>query len=306
MVRLHRLRVIGVHRRSCQTAGADGFAKGLVIDDSPPGRVDKVGPGLHMAEKLLVQHMAALRRGRQVQADDVAGLRQLVQRQIRHAEVLLRLPVSPVAGVVIEGAAIGPQPLCRRLSDGAEANEPHLRCAQVQGNLAVQLPLGVQLMAGAHHAVPPQRPVGQHGHQRNGQLRHGRRVAAGVVAHIDAPRPGRLQIDAVDAHALAVDHLQLRQSGDQPLRDPGHRRDKQHLRVRSGRQPVLLRTAAVTEDQLRLPGDRRVRHKLLVALLRRQYQYFHLLKPSFLPQDLHREAGPSPPPCPGPSAHPWA
>ncbi|KAF5040685.1 hypothetical protein DSECCO2_530780 [anaerobic digester metagenome] len=62
-------------------------------------------------------------------------------------------------------------------------------------------------MALTYHPVAPEDSMEQHAHQRDAQFGHCRRIAPGVVAHIDAPGLGGLQINAVKAHALGVDQF---------------------------------------------------------------------------------------------------
>ena len=75
----------------------------------------------------------------------------------------------------------------------------------------MQRSFNLHLAAGPDRPVPLQGPAQEHQHQQNGLLRHGAGVAALVVADIDAPPPGGVQIDAVKGHPLRMDHPQPRQ-----------------------------------------------------------------------------------------------
>ena len=253
VLRRHRLRVIGVQRRPRQTAGADSLAQGRIVDHRAPSGVHQIAPRPHPAEERPVQQVGALRRGGQMEADDVTGLRQLVQGQIPGAARLLHSRILPVPGVVKHLAAVGPQPLRRSLADGAEAHQPHPAGGQIFRHMGCQLVHRLMLLPGPHHPVSPQRPVQQHAHQRHRQLRHGACVAPGAVAHIDAPLPGRRQVNPVVAHPVAVDQLEMRHPGDQFLCHRRHRCGHQSLRIAAGCQPALLRPLPVCEHQLHPP-----------------------------------------------------
>ncbi|MPM34086.1 hypothetical protein SDC9_80667 [bioreactor metagenome] len=146
--------------------------------------------------------MAAPAVGRQVETDDVAPGRQLLQRQVTDVQPRLRLCIPAVRCEIKDLAAIGPQPFRHGLTDGSEAHQPHGGNGQIRGNVFLHQPHSLSLAALTDHPVPPENSVKQHAHQSDGQLRHRRCVAPGVVAYIDAAGFRGLQVNAVKTHAL--------------------------------------------------------------------------------------------------------
>ena len=91
MVRRHRLR-----RQRVKTCAGDAPlcqcpAEGSIVHQVSPGGVDEDSRGLHPRQEGIVRHVPGLVGDGAVEADDVARLRQLLQRQIRHAQAPLLL-----------------------------------------------------------------------------------------------------------------------------------------------------------------------------------------------------------------------
>jgi hypothetical protein len=265
MVRARGLRIVAVQPRAAQMAGADGLAQGGVVDESAAAGVDEKAAGLHPGQKIPVHQMPRLGVGGKVQAHDVAGCRQLLQRQTRYAQAGFRLRPRAVAGGVEDPAAMGPQQRRRGLADVSEAHQPHAGAGEVRRDVPLQNLYLPALQAGAHHAVALQDAALEHAHHHHRQLRHGDGVAPGVVAHIDAPLPGGLQVDAVEAHPLGVDEPQLRHPADEARPHDGDGGDEQRLRVAAGGEKLLLAAAPVAEHQLAAGHHGGIAGELLVA-----------------------------------------
>ena len=114
-------------------------------------------------------------------------------------------------GVVVQLTAEGSQPLRRGPADVAEAHQPHLAGGELRDPLHHVPLLHLHLPPRPDRPVPGEGVAQEHQHQQNGLLRHGAGVAALVIADVDVPLPGRVQVDAVIGHPLGVDQPQLRQ-----------------------------------------------------------------------------------------------
>lgn len=93
-----------------------------------------------------------------------------------------------------------------------------------------------------------------HEHEHDGMFGHGVGVAALVVAHEDPLFPGRLQVDAVEGHALRLDELQV---GQQVNDLPAHVHNgvvKEHLGVRVFRRRLAGRLVQSAESPALLPS----------------------------------------------------
>ena len=200
---------------------------------------------------------------------------QLLQRQIGHAPLRLFLRGAPVGGVVAHLRPEGPQQPGHGLGDVAEAHQAHPAVSQLPqggGHHPAQNAVGG---AGIHALLAGNQVPGQGQDQKDGLLRHGGGVGAGVVAHIDAPLPGVFQIHPVKAHALALDELEVGHGLHQGRGGGPHGVHAHHLCLRRGGGKDLVAEAALAKDHLRLLGDGQVRQVLLVAGLKARDQDFH-------------------------------
>ena len=182
--------------------------------------------------------------------------------------------------VVVQETAEGLQPPGGRLSDVPQAHQPHSLLPQLRAVGGHHRLLHLHLTALQHRAVAGD-PVAQgHEHEHHRVLGHRVGVAPLIVAHVDAPLPGRLQVDAVEGHTLGLDQLQI---GQQVQDLPVHINDcigEQHLGVRVVRRRLAGRAAQGTEHQLRpqLPG--KLRHVGVIAGLGTKYEDLHGTVPS--------------------------
>ena len=270
----------GVHGDAPQAAVQQGPAHRQVVHQIPPGGVHQNGPGLYTLQKGLVHHAPGLVVHRAVEGQDITGGEQFLQGQIGHPQLRLHLRGPAVEGVVVQLASEGFQPPGGRLTDIPQAHQTHGLLPQLRAVGGHHCLLHLHLAALPHRAVAGD-PVAQgHEHEHHRVLGHRVGVAPLVVAHVDAPLPGRLQVDAVEGHPLGLDQLQV---GQQVQNLPVHiynRIVKQHLGVRVVRRRLAGRTAQGAEYQLRpqLPG--KLRHVGVIAGLGAKYEDLHGTTPS--------------------------
>ena len=213
--------------------------------------------------------------GRAVEADDVTGGGQLLQRQIGHAPLRLFFQRAPVRGVVAHFRPKGPQQPRHGLGDMAEAHQAHPAVPQLpqgRGDHPAQNAVGG---AGIHTLLARDQAPCQRQHQKDGLLRHGGGVGAGIVAYIDAPLPGGLQLHLVKAHALALDQLEVGHGVHEDGGGAAHGVHAHHLCLRRGGGKDLVTEAALAKDHLHLLGNGKVRQILLIAGLKARDQDFH-------------------------------
>ena len=119
-------------------------------------------------------------------------------------------------------------------------------------------------------------PVAQgHQHQHHRVLGDGVSVAPLVVAHIDPPAPGFLQVHTVIGHPLRLNQPQAGQKVHNLPARIGNRVGEQNLGIRVGGRSLDRRLPQRAVDHLGRELPCKVGHIRPVALLRPKNQYFH-------------------------------
>ena len=198
-------RLLGEHvdGRARYAPLVDGPEQGGLIDELAPGRVQDAGRGFHQRDPLVVHQAACCLGERRVEADEVGVLEYLVQlHKLDAQEPSLLVGHKWVVAVDLHLEAAGPP------SDlGA-----HLAQADDAKHLVANL--------NAHERAPPPLAAakglvglgyvpGQGHHQGDGVLGGGNGVACRGVHHRYALSGGGFQVDVVDAHTGAANHLEL-------------------------------------------------------------------------------------------------
>jgi hypothetical protein len=186
------------------------------VDDAAPGDVDHAHAILHLRERLVVDEAERLGVLGQVHGDEVRLAIDLLRR-LGTLEVELAKALHRHVGVVgddVHAKALGP--LRHEEADAAEPDDTerlvlHLDAGPLRLLPATVLQSGVRL-----------RDVARAGHDHGDRVL-GRRenVALGGVHDHDAAPGRRLDVDVVDAHAGAPDHLETAPGLDDLSRDPG-------------------------------------------------------------------------------------
>ena len=202
-----------------------------------------------MGEEGGVYHAARLRRDSRVEADDIAGRKQFPEREIGYGKGLFRFRIFSMGGIIKKLASEGGQPLRRGLCDVPKADQADFAIPQLCDPLDHGLFLHLDLTAFPDGAVARDPPAQQGQHQKNCLLCHGARIAALIVADENTAFPCRLDINAVECHALRMDHFELWHSPDQVAVYRADRIHQKNLRVRAEGEPLLIGAAEWAEGE---------------------------------------------------------
>ncbi|CAN3962030.1 30S ribosomal protein S7, partial [Dysosmobacter welbionis] len=156
--------------------------------------------GFHPPQQSGIHQIPGLLRDSAVEADDVALLRQLLQRQVGDVVFFLLFRQAAVLGVVVQLAAEGDQPLRRGPRNVSKSYQAHLAGRELRDPLHHAPLFHLHLPSRPDGLVPLQGMAQEHQYQQDRLLRHGPGVAALVVADVNAPLPGGGEVNAVKRH----------------------------------------------------------------------------------------------------------
>ena len=178
----------------------------IFLDEAAAGAVDERGGGLHPAELLTADGVMGGGNLRQMDADEVGLLPDLLGGLLQLAEVahLVLGEVGIVADDLHAEAVLGL--LHGQLGDTTAADHAQSLAAQLIGVLHAHAD---EEVAAAELAIHIGEALGAGQHQQNRVLGHGVGVAGGGEDHLNVLVGGVIHIDVVEAGALLADDLEV-------------------------------------------------------------------------------------------------
>ncbi len=230
-VRIGRVAQVDVRRVRADLAGGEGRREIGLDDDRAARRVHEDDAVLHLRDRVLVHEAARLGRGRDVEADEVGPLEELV-------EVVHELGERVVRDLRVVREDLHPEGLRAAGDLGADQAGAHEaeRLAEELGALELLL----EEAAALEPDVPLDDSARDREHERHRELRHGDRRRARRVLDVDAALAAGLDVDVVEADAAPDHELEVRRVREVVARD---------LRLRADEDDVcLLEAGGVGED----------------------------------------------------------